>query len=97
MSCSDYLNVKKKLVLYNSLSERSTNNTNITSNNYIPPNLLQNKKQYYTTREELSGALQVNRYETCINKKNETIFENENICNVKIIDTTKTIYALQSY
>jgi hypothetical protein len=95
MSSSDYVNAKKKLVLYNSISGRSTNNTNIS--NSVSNSLSENKNRYYSTREELSASNQVNRYEVCGEANDPTIFTNNSICNVKLESDGKSIYALQRY
>lgn len=95
MSSSDYLSAKKKLVLYNSISTRSVNNTNISHS--TSASLSEDNNRYYSTREELSGSNQVTRYEDCATTVNEGIFENSQICNVKIENDDDTVYALQTY
>lgn len=95
MSSSDYVNTKKKLVLYNSISGRSSNNTNIS--NSVSDSLSENNNRYYSTREELSSSNQVRRYAVCGVANDNTIFTNNNICNVKLESDGKSIYALQTY
>jgi hypothetical protein len=95
MSSSDYLNVKKKLVLYNSLSQRSTNNTNISHS--VSNSLTSESNRYYTTREEVNASNQVRRYEKCAKINNPDIFINNNICNVKLENNSTPVYALQTY
>lgn len=94
MSQSDYLSVKKKLILYNSISQRSTNNTNIS--NSIQTSTSINNDRYFSTKEEVNAANQVRRYQTCI-PDSSTIFTTNNICNVKLETIDKKIYALQTY
>lgn len=95
MSSSDYLAAKKKLLLYNSASVRSTNNTNISHS--VADSKSEDNNRYYSSREELSGSNQVFRYETCAVAADAAIFENNRICNVKLESGDETIYALQTY
>lgn len=95
MSQSDYLNAKRKLVLYNSLSSRSTNNTSFDKSTSDSTSFDGNR--YFSTREGVNAANQVKRYETCALNTNADIFNNNKICNVKITNGTDTVYALQTY
>lgn len=95
MSSSDYLAVKKKLVLYNSAASRSTNNTNISHS--VSNSTSATNNRYYSSREELSGSNQVFRYETCAVAADPVIFINNTICNVKLESDDDTVYALQTY
>lgn len=83
MSSSDYLNIKKKLVLYNSISERSTNNTNISHS--VSDSLSQNSNRYYSTREEVNASNQIREYEVCAKEFNDQIFKFNDICSVKLL------------
>lgn len=109
MSSSDYLTAKKKLLLYNTTSTRSTNNTNLSHSVANSTSFANNR--YYATREELSASNQVNCYETYINTIDKDLDDDNNpgtitginICNVKniytIVDGTQTnnntIYAFE--
>lgn len=95
MSHSDYLGVKKKLVLYNSKSSRSTNNTNISHSVSNSKSSLNNR--YFSTMNEVNASNQVRRYEACAQQVSPTIFNTNSICNVKIEDDSSSIYALQTY
>lgn len=92
MSQSDYLNAKKKMILYNSQSSRSTNNTNISNSTSSSVSI--NNNRYFSTREEANNANQVLKYETCAKQDNPTIFVNNKICNIKLENNDKTLYAL---
>lgn len=102
MSSSDYLTAKKKLILYNTTSTRSTNNTNLS--NSIANSSSINGNRYYATREELTHSNSVNCYEKYIENINLDL-DNDGIklCNVKntynVIDgintETKTINAFE--